>query len=306
MEKREKKRWSWPNIVSAILAVCCVVCVATYIPARAATESPETWKQQGATLGQDPASGQTNTQGDKKATGKADVSGGTGDGANENANSAVYGAIGNLTEGGLDVNGDGVADVTVPESDVINVWVTPTVEVLITRISNSSGVSIQTMSAKCLIRNMNEKNKVKVDLMGLDPGDDSNAKQINLTDTITSGTGTENNLKMTVTADAVNTNAFWQSSTGGIGRKAVDDRTALSNLPGGKNWGDGTTRSTSSVTLGTLQELGNENGWDRGIFLYDAACSDEFYTAWKPASETDYSKTIVFRAVYKFTIQKSS
>lgn len=187
----------------------------------------------------------------------------------------VYGAIGSPKNGAMDIDGDGTADITLPEADLIEVSVTPAVAVNVYRDK-----TVKSVSAKCTIKNLNADNKLKVTMESLVAGNNT-AKQIRITEDL--NRYKEDGLNLSIYAKTDSRNAFAGSGQG----KSLGQRAA--GLAG-------TAKSSPvPITLGTLSEKGGRT--PSGTYLFKADCKNAFIEKYQ-------GRAINFQAIYKFTIQK--
>lgn len=214
------------------------------------------------------AAGNFAGQADREETGKSDTI----------AEVPVYGAIGNLDDShSMDIDGDGIPDITLPEADLIEVSVTPAVAVNIFR---SPEGKIESVSAESTIKNLNANNRLKVSMVSLEAGNDA-SKQIQITGD--PDKDKENGLNLSIYAKADSQNAFAQAGQGeGLGADTI----ALYNTA---------KSSPVPVTLGTLSQKGGDTPF--GTFLFKADCRNAFINKYQ-------GLPVTYQAVYKFTIQE--
>lgn len=245
------------NIIRAAAMLLTLGCAFTVLPVSAEVN----WnKQEGA----------ENAQGDQKKTGKTETTGEV----------PVYGAIGNLDEKfSMDIDGDGISDVTIPEADLIEVSVTPSVvvNVFFQKTSPGEEEAVTSTSAEGIIANKNTYNQLKVSLTGLEPEDD-NAKTIQISDDLS--TDPEAKLSLSIYAEDTIGNAFTKG-TDSIGKEIISLANAAQTPP-------------IPVSLGTITPKGGAT--PTGTYLFKANCASEFANKYK-------DQAITYKAVYKFTIQ---
>lgn len=217
-------------------------------------------------------SGADNAQSDQKKTGKTDTTG----------EAFVYGAIGNLDDKySMDIDGDGTADITVPEADLIEVTVTPSIVVNVCRKEAGPGETevVTSSSAEGVIQNQNAHNRLKVSIDGLEALNE-NAEKIKITDELDQNA--ENGLSLGVYAKETTNNAFAMPEAGdGLGAETRSLANTAQEPP-------------VPVTLGTLSEKGGDSSF--GIYLLKADCRGAFVDKYKDLP-------ITYQAVYKFTIE---
>lgn len=214
------------------------------------------------------AAGGFNSQEDQEMTGKSDTE----------TKVPVYGAIGNLDGShSMDIDGDGTADITLPEADLIEVSVTPSATVNVFRGEEGT---IQSVSAESTIKNLNADNRLKVSLESLEAANNA-AKQIKITEN--PDQNKENGLNLSIYAKADTNNAFARKGQGeALGQNTI----ALANTA---------KSSPVPVTLGTLSEKGGAAS--SGTFLFKADCRNAFIEKYQ-------GEPVTYQAVFKFTIQK--
>lgn len=224
------------------------------------TAAPD-WKQQ---------EGADNAQGDQKKTGKTDTTG----------KAPVYGAIGNLDDKySMDIDGDGTSDITIPEADLIEVSVTPSIVVNVYRKEAGPGEEevVTSTSAEGIIRNQNAHNCLKVSIDGLEALDE-NAGKIKITDELDQNA--ENGLSLSIYAKKAASNAFALPGEGlGTETKSLANTAQEPPVP---------------VTLGIMSEKGGDASF--GIYQLSADCRGAFVDKYKDLP-------ITYQAVYKFTIE---
>lgn len=212
--------------------------------------------------------GSENTQGDQKKTGKNETDG----------EATVYGAIGNLDDKySMDIDGDGTADVTIPQADLIEVAVTPSVVVNIYLKPTDTGEKVQTKSSEGTIQNQNLHNSLKVSLQTLE-GQNNNTGQIKVTDDLEQNA--EDGLSLSIYAQDVSGNAFAVE-----GETLGTTSTSLANTA---------QNPPVPITLGTLSPKGESLSY--GTYLFQSDCRRQFIEKYE-------NKPITYKAVYKFTIQ---
>lgn len=249
------KRRNSVKTSAVFFALCCVFIFCHLLPLSAAPS----WKQQGEGTG--------NAQGDQKQTGKSD-------GAGE---APVYGAIGSLDDKfSMDIDGDGTADVTIPEADLIEVSVTPSIVVNVYP-QKPGGEEVMSNSAEGIIKNENAYNRLKVSLGGL-VAQDENAEQITVTDELDKHT--ENGLSLFIYAEDSGENAFLKEGES-LGSQVI----SLTNTA---------QEPAVPITLGTLSEKGSSLA--AGTYLFQADCRSAFLEKYKDLP-------ITYKAIYKFTIE---
>lgn len=214
--------------------------------------------------------GADNAQGDQRKTGKTDTAG----------EAPVYGAIGNLDDQySMDIDGDGNADITIPEADLIEVSVTPSIAVNVYPEKAEAGGEevIICTSAEGSIENQNANNCLKVTLAALE-AKDANAGLIKVTEELDQNA--ENGLSLSVYGKAAEDNAFTQPGES-LGTTPVSLANTAQDPP-------------VPVSLGTLSEKTGASPC--GIYLLKADCRKAFLDKYK-------DQPITYRAVYKFTIE---
>lgn len=254
---------------SEIIKAIAFVLILSFVVVLPAYAAPE-WKKQGTG---------NNPQGDQRKTGKTDGSGDV----------PVYGAIGNLDNNrSMDIDGDGTPDITLPEADIIEVSVCPSVLVNLHRdeeIPENLGMGIvgvpekiSSTSAKGTIQNQNSHNKLTVSMAALEP-QDANAKAVTVTDELDSHAN--NGLSLSLYADNEASNAFAKSS-GSIGSQVLSLANTAANPP-------------VALTLGILSEKGTT--LQGGSYRFKADCRSAFVDRYK-------DKSLKYKAIFKFTIKK--
>lgn len=241
------------------ILICCFMLV---LPTYAATPQ---WHEKG---------GEENPQGDQRTTGKTE----------KNADVPVYGAIGNLDDNyAMDIDGDGNADITLPEADLIEVTVTPYVLVNVYRKepgSGGDGDSVST-SARGVVKNENAHNKIKVELAKLEPRNEE-ARAVKITEQLDSAPA--DNLSLKVYSEDARGNAFTRIN-GGISDQVL----SLTNI---------TQEPPVPITLGFLQpKLGEPGEASSGTYQFAADCRGAFIDHYE-------DKTLSYEAIYRFSIDR--
>ena len=251
--KNGNRKTEAAKTLAFILVCCCLFVLPSYA-------SPEWNTQEGA----------DNAQGDQKKTGKTQ----------SEAQVPVHGAIGNLDDRySMDIDGDGTADITIPEADLIEVTVTPSVLVNVYRKEANSGedIRIASTSAEGIIKNENKYNKLKVSFAGLEP---LNEHAGNVTVTEELDQNASDNLSLSIYAEDTAGNAFTKSSDG-----IKDQILPLANI---------TQTPPVPITMGTLTEKGGQT--PSGRYRFKANCRSAFVDKYK-------DQMLTYKAVYKFTIE---